>query len=510
MTRARLSAWHTAVFSALGVGSLVNCGGVSTSSDDPNGSEAGNTGVPTTGGAGGTAGSGPGGPPSCVDPTPVVIVGSSGPLATGFVTCHGGWTHREQQVNCPSLLPRAAGVGAVESGCTSDADCTEHSEGWCYRTDPNPSICGAPSGRFVGRCSYGCVRDDDCGSGMICVCGEWTGQCAPSDCTTDADCGGLLCVSSNEGFGCQRASDECMLSADCSGGYCTNARTCEPLAGTGGSQATGGAGGTCGRPFLVLGEPRLARVSHRAGHWSRGTQPDVRHLTRAERARLTEHWTAIACMEHASVAAFARFTLELVSLGAPAELVEGAQRAMGDEIEHARLCFGLASAYGERAVGPGPLSVEGALDGRSFEDIVLTAMLEACVGETLAAVEAEDAAERATDPEVRVVLARIACDEARHAELGFRFLAWAADRAEPRVRERIARAFDSAVRTELAACDTPVSVDDVGLARHGMPSPAERRAVRELALREILAPAARSLAARAGVASTSSFEPALA
>jgi hypothetical protein len=237
-----------------------------------------------------------------------------------------------------------------------------------------------------------------------------------------------------------------------------------------------------------------------SGGWSRAANPDVRNLSIAARGRLAEHWTKMARMEHASVAAFARFTLELVSLGAPAEFVEAAQRAMGDEIEHARLCFGLAGAYAGRAVGPGPLAVDGALDGRSFETIVKTAILEACVGETLAAVEAEEATERATDPEVRSVLARIACDEARHAELGFRFLAWALGRAEPELRERLAGTLADAVRAELAACDALLTQSGAGLAEHGMPSDAERRRVRELALREIVEPAVRSLAPLARVA----------
>jgi hypothetical protein len=47
--------------------------------------------------------------------------------------------------------------------------------------------------------------------------------------------------------------------------------------------------------------------------------------------------------------------LELLALGAPAELVEKAHVAALDEIEHARICFALASAYGGERYGPGPL-----------------------------------------------------------------------------------------------------------------------------------------------------------
>ena len=155
-------------------------------------------------------------------------------------------------------------------------------------------------------------------------------------------------------------------------------------------------------------------------------------------------------MEHASVAAFARFTLELLSLGAPAELVAASQRALADEIRHAKLCFGLATAYAGHALGPGPLSSEGALGAQSLDAIVETAIAEACIGETLAAVEAAEAAAHATDPSVRRVLLAIARDEKRHAELGWRFLSWVLDvapaSARPALRARLCEIVEDARR----------------------------------------------------------------
>jgi hypothetical protein len=230
-----------------------------------------------------------------------------------------------------------------------------------------------------------------------------------------------------------------------------------------------GTGGSCGRPFLVAGSARLAPLSDDGGDWAYRTAPETTHSPGA-RQKLAEHWAEMGRMEHASVAAFARFTLDLLSLGAPAELVVASQQALGDEIEHARLCFGLASAYAGRAFGPGELSVDGALEARSFETIVMTAIHEACVGETLAALEAEAELARATDPEVRRVLERIARDEARHAELGYRFLRWALDRAEPELRHRFIAELDAALRAELARKPASASL-----------------------LREIVEPAARAL-----------------
>jgi hypothetical protein len=129
-------------------------------------------------------------------------------------------------------------------------------------------------------------------------------------------------------------------------------------------------------------------------------------------------------MEHASIASFARFTLHLLALGAPPELVRDAQEAIGDETGHARLAFGLASAFAGTPLGPGPLAIEGALDGFDLRDFIATLIREGCIGETVAAIEAIEALEHVTDPAVRAVLNVIAPDELRHAALAWRTLAW--------------------------------------------------------------------------------------
>jgi hypothetical protein len=76
-----------------------------------------------------------------------------------------------------------------------------------------------------------------------------------------------------------------------------------------------------------------------------------------ERATQAEHWTKLGQMEHASIAAFARLQLQLLALGAPPDLVQACNQALIDETAHTRLCFGLASAYAGRGIGPGPLDV---------------------------------------------------------------------------------------------------------------------------------------------------------
>jgi hypothetical protein len=96
----------------------------------------------------------------------------------------------------------------------------------------------------------------------------------------------------------------------------------------------------CGRPFMVEGEAVVAEVVARSD-WSQPTAEPPGALARESPRK----------HEHASIASFARFVMDLLSLGAPADLVDGAARALQDEVEHARLCFGIASRLSGRSMG---------------------------------------------------------------------------------------------------------------------------------------------------------------
>jgi hypothetical protein len=221
-------------------------------------------------------------------------------------------------------------------------------------------------------------------------------------------------------------------------------------------------------------------------------------LTSELRGELAEHYSKLGLMEHASVAAFARFMLELMSLGAPATLLELTRAALNDEILHAKLCFGLASAYAERAVGPGPLAVDGALERRSHAEILQAALLEACVGETIAAAEASVSGEHAQDPEVRAVFERIARDEARHAELGWAFIRWALERADGSTARGIVNTLTAAIdATRLSARVALARPErhDPALLAHGVLSPWLRADARLAAVEELLVPCVKALTA---------------
>jgi len=160
---------------------------------------------------------------------------------------------------------------------------------------------------------------------------------------------------------------------------------------------------------------------------------------------LAQAWADDAREEHASIAAFARFTMLLLSVGAPPDMVRDSQRASLDEIEHARACLSLALRYGAVSLGPTELDLTGTLEPLSLTEIAVLTAEEGCVGETFGVALAVEQAERARDPMVRRVLARIVRDEARHTQLAWEFVAWAAKRGGRTVSIEVEAAVRRAV-----------------------------------------------------------------
>lgn len=218
-----------------------------------------------------------------------------------------------------------------------------------------------------------------------------------------------------------------------------------------------------GRVLIDGGEPvRAGTVADAA--WLGEVESDAVDGELA--ALLAAGWTEDARTEHASIASFARATLELLALAAPPALVIGAQQASLDEVEHARVCFALASRYAGSAVGPGPLP---ATSPRAADLVRLACdtFVEGCVGETIAALAAMRAARDCGDAAVRAALERIADDEARHAALAWGTIGWACERGGAAVRDAVC-GLAAAMRDEVNGAPTPArSRRATALARHG-------------------------------------------
>ncbi|HEX4339729.1 MAG TPA: ferritin-like domain-containing protein [Polyangiaceae bacterium] len=474
-----------------GAGGFVNVDGGTTSAG---GTVINVGGTRATGGAAGVGG----GLVPCIPETDAGTLG-------GYETCQGGVLHRTKKAECPSSIPRpgiivpsTGGAPSTVNQCQRDADCTEKPHGFC---EPGTQI-------LAGFCSYGCIDDSECMAGQICACGDPIGRCTNAACTVDSECATGLCASyvpapgcPGIAFACQSEADTCLSDADCALAACNydaakKARFCDTLHCS------------VGRPFLVGGAARLAAAVERTDFRSE-LRPDVRALDAGARDAIGAYWTDIGLMEHASVAAFARFALELSSMGAPAELLAATDTAILDEIAHARDAFALAGEYAGRNLGPGALDFRDALAGRSPLDVVRTAILEGCIGETVAAVAASEALAGATDPAVRAALTRVVPDETRHAELAWRFVRWVVSDGPAALRSRAATELVETVEQALAdagaALAAPADVHAAlaveahdgkdELRAHGVLTPRDNAEVRLRVLEDVVAPCARALLA---------------
>ncbi len=496
--------WAASLLATLGVAPAA-CGGRAESNDDggegaTSGTTAtagkngagGNAGTGGSVGSGGTAGAGAVGnnPFPCESPTPI------GNARSGFYQCANGFITRSFISDCSSPLPRPDPIPDYDPAfdqCQYDSDCTEQPNGYCGR--PAGSAGGDIGG---GRwCQYGCVNDKGCDAGYVCLCGDPVGRCVEASCTSDASCGtGLHCASYDPtggcdfvAFACQTSADECMTATDC--GVDNGGEVC--LVDQSGQRSCSNGGCAIGRPFLVDEVARVAHVAGRSDWLEEPLRPDLAGLDAVTRERLANDWLRAARLEHASIAAFARFLLELLAFGAPADLVSRTIQAMEDERRHAELCFALASVYAGLPLGPGELDLEGALPAPSLDHSLVTAIREGCVGETVAALQAAELGERVADPVLASALARIAADEKRHAELAFQFVKWAILRGDESARA-VVQAEIEQVRRELASAVARIdSHDDARLARSGVLGQGLAQSVRVAALEVAVLPGLESL-----------------
>jgi hypothetical protein len=459
----------------------------------------------TSSGTTGSAGSGDVLPTACKTPTPIPAKNGA---PSGFEKCADGTIIRAAVVAVDPTIDVPTCINPdTPGGCTTDADCTEGPHSRCV-TMVNGQVEGTPT--FCG-CAYSCASDAECKKGEVCVDAgvvpsdqPWA-TCAPASCVTGKDCPSGECNISSffDGcdtevvLGCRSPTDECRVDADCAILYPVPSK-CVLIADalTGAPDSAFRCSGTIcdlGRPLLVDGRARTAVAAERGDWAAADPSVDTADLDPDTRATLSQHWVEVAALEHASVASFARFTLDLLATGAPPELLADAQRAGLDEIEHARLAYAFAGAYAGRRFGPGPLDLSSVTLSGSRRKVLRALVTEACVGETLGVAEALALARAVRDPALRGAHERIAEDEQRHAELGWRTLAWLLEGADDSTARFAARCFDEAM--EVAARDPSSSRARVAK-EHGLLAARDIGAIRRQAIREVIAPCAGALLRR--------------
>jgi hypothetical protein len=208
---------------------------------------------------------------------------------------------------------------------------------------------------------------------------------------------------------------------------------------------------------------------------------------------LADGWTDSALAEHASIASFSKFSLHLMAVGAPPELLAAAHQAALDEVRHAQQSFEIASIYAGEPLAPGPLDLSGDVLGPlDLPSIVAATVVEGCINETIAALQAQHAAEGAKPEYLRKTLVGIANDEQKHATLAWRFVAWALECGGPPTAESVRLAFAAT----LDARRRPVPASDPDgaiLGEHGRLDDAARHRIRQEAIDQVIRPTVRSL-----------------
>ncbi len=248
------------------------------------------------------------------------------------------------------------------------------------------------------------------------------------------------------------------------------------------------------RPYLVDQRPRTARARRSDPPWGEASRlPDTSRLSTRLCEELADEWLKDALFEHASIASFSRFSMELLAVGAPAELVRAAYDAAADEVLHSQLCFGLASAYRGEPLGPTAFPFEAAVPIEA--DLISLAVdtFEAgCIGETLAALQANEQLSRASDPAVCAVLERLARDEARHAELAFETVAWAIREGGQRVEQAIVAVLGRASWVPDSSDTVPALARQLMVA-HGRLDPHSIHLLQVRGLQQVVMPCARAM-----------------
>ena len=248
-----------------------------------------------------------------------------------------------------------------------------------------------------------------------------------------------------------------------------------------------------GRPFTQEDGAVVAEVAMDSGAWIDEFDETIPlMLSEEQRATLAAMWARDALYEHASVASFARVSLELMALGAPADLVHDSHVAALDEVQHAKMCFALASRFEGTAMGAGPLAA--AADVRPRKGLVAVAvatLVEGCIGETVAAAVAREQQLCASDDEVSEVLGQIAEDEANHAELAWRTVAWLVRVGGEEVRLALLAALGDAPRH----MPDLQGADDRELEKYGRLSHADVQDVARCTLVQVVLPCAHALLA---------------
>lgn len=407
----------------------------------------------------------------------VVVLGTAQTLCDGDLNDDGATNVQDIIAQVNYIL----GTGDLASGGESTVECIEAEYGTCWSDCPN--VCGEPEAfvcNMMCRSGYGCpsngwailedgedvpnadtccVEDEDaCDLGAAvydCMEGDFNGDDAVTVNDVIILVNAILegeTIEAPDSGSSDSDSCECSCDIDCDCDFDVGYGDCASYDAITGYNnyycAMDGACGNCcecedscdgdssfwSSPIIVAGRPLrwangtesvVADVCDSAFGWSHHFEPVSTPLTADEKEILSQAWARAGLAEHASVASFSKHAIELMAVGSPASMLESVHNAALDEIEHAKLCFGLAEKYSSKTQSPGPIPVADAVQFNSdVTSVVRGVVEEGCIAETLSAVIAAVKLTNTNDVDVKSVLKQITEDESRHAKLAWETAAW--------------------------------------------------------------------------------------
>jgi hypothetical protein len=155
------------------------------------------------------------------------------------------------------------------------------------------------------------------------------------------------------------------------------------------------------------------------------SDPAIDLLCDADRAYAARHWLGRASGELESTRAFEWIAGACTQIGADAEMIALARRAVTDEERHGEICRRVAAAYAGTDADP-HVSPPEAFELRTPDDPELAVALyiieSCCLSETIGAVTIESTLSAATAPLATTALRELLTDEVMHARMGWAYL----------------------------------------------------------------------------------------
>ena len=235
-----------------------------------------------------------------------------------------------------------------------------------------------------------------------------------------------------------------------------------------------------GRPLICDGIAQVATIEI-GSDWIEGPSPESFHLTIEQRQVLATFWLRTAQFEHASVASFHQFGLDLMRFGASPDLLMRTSKATMDEIAHAKAAFAITEGFLGHPFSPSEFQMK-LQPAKSFAEFAVSVAMEGAINETLAVVLATLQHDKCEDHAIKKFLTEIIKEEAEHAELAWDTLRWLIDVGG----EEVVDALWEIIQRDFIPDVTSFPV--IGIPSHGVPSQTMAFSVLQNTYRHVVIP----------------------